>query len=246
MSRTPPFRHPFIPEPLCRLQRQTRRATFGGRRGVGVVLTALAAPVLLCLRHLDSAESSRFEGFSFPAAAHFRSLHEGLQRQWLDDTGARDAFAGRSRSSSLADIDIHHHTSLRAEEASGSSTPIQNILGQDLEVCSTEPLTGWFRDGYCNTDRADAGAHLVCIQMTEDFLKYQQKIGNDLSTPAPMYGFPGLRPDNRWCVCASRWAEAAIAGVVAPVVAEATHEKALNFSPKEALLRYTVGSTSSS
>mmetsp|Transcript_29939 Transcript_29939/g.78926 ORF Transcript_29939/g.78926 Transcript_29939/m.78926 type:complete len:219 (-) Transcript_29939:60-716(-) len=117
---------------------------------------------------------------------------------------------------------------------------ILNAVGGPLEQCSTDPLTGWFRDGYCRTDESDLGRHLVCVETTAEFLEYQRKIGNDLSTPAPMYGFPGLVPGNSWCVCASRWAEAVIGGVTAPLRAKASHAKALDFAPEETILRNAI------
>eukprot|EP00419_Tripos_fusus_P089092 CAMPEP_0172858044 /NCGR_PEP_ID=MMETSP1075-20121228/65499_1 /TAXON_ID=2916 /ORGANISM="Ceratium fusus, Strain PA161109" /LENGTH=141 /DNA_ID=CAMNT_0013705487 /DNA_START=257 /DNA_END=679 /DNA_ORIENTATION=- len=113
---------------------------------------------------------------------------------------------------------------------------VENVLGEALERCSVDPLTGWFRDGYCRTDESDRGRHLVCVQTTQDFLQHQRSIGNDLSTPAPMYGFPGLSPGDSWCVCASRWAEAVIAGIAAPIRAKATHAKARDFAPEATLL----------
>ena len=88
----------------------------------------------------------------------------------------------------------------------------KNVLGGPLLPCSLEPLTGWYRDGCCNTDAADAGLHTVCAVMTEEFLSFSQSAGNDLSTPRPEYGFPGLNPGDRWCLCAGRWEEARVAG----------------------------------
>lgn len=116
----------------------------------------------------------------------------------------------------------------------------KNVLGGDLERCSVDPLTGWYRDGYCRTDQSDAGRHLVCVDTTSEFLQHQKSIGNDLSTPMPMYAFPGLKPGDSWCVCASRWAEAVIAGVNAPIRARATHAKALKFAPEETLKRLAI------
>jgi uncharacterized protein (DUF2237 family) len=93
-----------------------------------------------------------------------------------------------------------------------------------------EPLTGWHRDGCCNTDAADAGLHTVCAVMTEEFLAFSQSAGNDLSTPRPEYGFPGLNPGDRWCLCAGRWEEARVAGFAPEVVLEATHAKTLGIT----------------
>ena len=103
----------------------------------------------------------------------------------------------------------------------------RNVLGGLLQVCSMAPLTGFARDGLCRTGPQDLGSHTVCVQMTEAFLDYSLQRGNDLVTPATEYGFPGLKPGDRWCVCALRWLEAAEAGVAPPVVLDATHERAL-------------------
>ena len=114
--------------------------------------------------------------------------------------------------------------------------PVQrNILGDELAVCSLEPLTGFYRDGRTTTGPEDLGSHTVCVMVTADFLEHQQQIGNDLSTPLPQYGFPGLRPGDHWAVCAGRWLESFEAGVKAPVVARATNEAALSIVPLEAL-----------
>ena len=102
-----------------------------------------------------------------------------------------------------------------------------NVLGGPLALCSLEPLTGWHRDGCCNTDDRDQGRHVVCAVVTAEFLAFSAGIGNDLSTPRPEYGFPGLVPGDRWCLCAARWEEARVAGVAPEVVLEATHAKAL-------------------
>ena len=104
-----------------------------------------------------------------------------------------------------------------------------NVLGGDLEPCSFDPLTGYFRDGFCRTEGRDPGFHAVCAVMTEEFLEFSQSVGNDLSTPQPQWMFPGLQPGDRWCVVAGRWAEALEAGVAPPVVLEATHASALEF-----------------
>ena len=104
-----------------------------------------------------------------------------------------------------------------------------NVLGEPLEMCSAYPLTGFYRDGCCRTGAEDQGMHTVCAVMTDAFLKFSVKAGNDLATPRPEYGFPGLKPGDRWCVCLARWAEAYQANVVAPVILEATHISALEF-----------------
>lgn len=104
-----------------------------------------------------------------------------------------------------------------------------NVLGGELLPCSFEPLTGYYRDGCCNTGGDDYGVHTVCVVMTDEFLAFSTSVGNDLSTPAPQYGFPGLRAGDRWCLCASRWSEAFDAGAAPKVVLEATHMSTLDF-----------------
>lgn len=103
----------------------------------------------------------------------------------------------------------------------------RNVLGGLLERCSLQPRTGWFRDGSCRTEDADVGRHVVCAMMTERFLEFSRRRGNDLSTPAPEHGFPGLEPGDYWCLCAARWQEALEAGVAPPVWLAATHSAAL-------------------
>jgi uncharacterized protein (DUF2237 family) len=120
--------------------------------------------------------------------------------------------------------------------------PSLNVLGGELEPCSTRPRTGFFRDGSCATATEDFGAHVVCCQVTEEFLEFSKQAGNDLSTPQPALGFPGLRPGDRWCVCATRWKEAFEAGVAAPVVLEATHVNALDIIPIEELRKHALTS----
>lgn len=110
-----------------------------------------------------------------------------------------------------------------------------NVLGGELEPCSVDPATGFFRDGYCRTEGRDPGFHVVCAVMTEEFLEFSLRVGNDLSTPRPEWRFPGLRPGDRWCVVALRWQEALEAGVAPPVVLEATHASALEFVSLEDL-----------
>ena len=105
----------------------------------------------------------------------------------------------------------------------------KNVLGTDLVPCSYDPLTGYFRDGCCNTDASDLGSHLVCVRVTSDFLAFSEKRGNDLVTPRPEYRVAGLQPGDRWCLCANRWREALEAGAAPPVVLESTHIKALDF-----------------
>ena len=113
--------------------------------------------------------------------------------------------------------------------------PSINVLGGVLEPCSTRPVTGFYRDGCCNTGAEDLGLHTVCVVLTAEFLLFSKSRGNDLSTPMPQYGFPGLNPGDRWCLCASRWKEAFEAGVPPQVVLEATHENALQYVPLRAL-----------
>ncbi|SDB32503.1 hypothetical protein SAMN02927895_01147 [Belnapia rosea] len=102
-----------------------------------------------------------------------------------------------------------------------------NVLGSPLLPCSVAPLTGFYRDGCCNTGIEDRGLHTVCVQVTAEFLAFSRSCGNDLSTPVPQYGFPGLRPGDRWCLCAARWEQARQAGVAPRVLLEATHVAAL-------------------
>ena len=106
----------------------------------------------------------------------------------------------------------------------------QNVLGGELQPCSYDPLTGWFRDGCCNTDSGDYGVHTVCAVMTAEFLEFSRSAGNDLSTPQPNIGFDGLAPGDHWCLCAPRWAEALAAGAAPRVVLEATHARTLEWA----------------
>lgn len=103
----------------------------------------------------------------------------------------------------------------------------RNVLGSLLQACSVAPMTGFFRDGVCHIGPQDPGSHTVCARMTEAFLDYSRQRGNDLVTPVPEFDFPGLKPGDRWCVCAARWLEAAEDGVAPPVILDATHERAL-------------------
>ncbi len=104
-----------------------------------------------------------------------------------------------------------------------------NVLGSALLPCSYDPLTGYLRDGCCRTDESDAGSHLICTRVTAEFLEFQRALGNDLITPRPEWRFAGLKPGDRWCVCASRWRQALLAGLAPPVILECTHIKALEF-----------------
>ncbi len=119
-------------------------------------------------------------------------------------------------------------------------TEARNVLGQQLEICCTSPMTGYYRDGKCNTGGGDFGAHVVCAQVTEEFLAFTQSRGNDLSTAVPAFNFPGLKPGDRWCLCASRWKEALDAGVAPPIVLSATHASALEYVSMEELKQHAV------
>ncbi|MFZ9739610.1 MAG: DUF2237 family protein [Prochlorotrichaceae cyanobacterium] len=119
-------------------------------------------------------------------------------------------------------------------------TSASNVLGQPLQPCSTNPLTGFYRDGCCNTGAGDYGAHLVCAEMTAAFLEFSKSRGNDLSTPVPAYQFPGLKPGDRWCLCASRWQEALEAGAAPRVVLESTHALTLEYASLADLKQYAV------
>jgi hypothetical protein len=116
----------------------------------------------------------------------------------------------------------------------------RNVLGGELAPCSTRPLTGFFRNGCCETGPDDTGLHTVCCVMTAEFLAFSQSVGNDLTTPQPLYGFPGLKPGDRWCLCAPRWKEALDAGLAPPVVLEATHEETLAITPLGILKDHAV------
>ena len=115
------------------------------------------------------------------------------------------------------------------------------VLGGPLEPCGFDPVTGFWRDGTCRTGGQDLGVHAVCAVMTDEFLEYSRSVGNDLSTPRPEWGVPGLREGDRWCLCADRWQQALEAGVAPPVVLEATHALALEFSSLESLREYAFG-----
>ena len=111
----------------------------------------------------------------------------------------------------------------------------KNVLGTELQIAGTSPITGFYRDGFCSTGTADRGIHVVAAIVTDKFLQYSKARGNDLITPSPTYGFPGLKAGDKWCLCAARWKEAYDAGVAPPVVLEATHEKALEYATLEEL-----------
>ena len=116
----------------------------------------------------------------------------------------------------------------------------KNIFGEPLKSCCTSPVTGYFRDGFCRTDKSDLGSHTVCVVVTEDFLEFSKRKGNDLITPNPVYSFPGLKEGDKWCLCALRWKEAYEAGCAPKVELESTDEKALRFIKMEDLISCAV------
>ena len=115
-----------------------------------------------------------------------------------------------------------------------------NVFGEELAGCSDNPVTGFFRDGCCNTSDADTGSHTVCVEVTREFLEFSRFRGNDLSTPHPEFRFPGLKPGDRWCLCAARWLEAQEAGMAPRVLLKGTHERALEVVPFDLLKRFAV------
>jgi uncharacterized protein (DUF2237 family) len=115
-----------------------------------------------------------------------------------------------------------------------------NVFGETIESCSEKPMTGFYRDGCCNTGKEDAGSHTVCVQVTREFLEFSRLRGNDLSTPRPEFGFAGLQPGDRWCLCAARWQEALDAGHAPRVYLRATHQRALEIVPLAALRPFAV------
>jgi uncharacterized protein len=117
----------------------------------------------------------------------------------------------------------------------------RNVLGGELQPCSYDPLTGFFRDGCCNTREDDVGTHVMCVKVTAEFLRYSKQRGNDLSSARPEYRFRGLNPGDRWCLCATRWVQACEAGMAPPVVLEATHERALDHVTIETLQSFAFG-----
>lgn len=117
-------------------------------------------------------------------------------------------------------------------------TEAENVLGVKLEVCCASPMTGFYRDGKCNTGAGDLGAHVVCAEVTEEFLAFTKSRGNDLNTPVPMSNFPGLKSGDRWCLCAARWQEALDAGVAPPVILSATHAAVLEYVSLDELKKH--------
>ena len=122
-------------------------------------------------------------------------------------------------------------------------TAHKNVLGSALQVCSMEPLTGFTREGSCVVTEDDIGVHGVCVVVSEEFLEFSKRVGNDLSTPMPLYGFSGLKPGDRWCLCAPRWREALENGMAPPVDLMATHESTLEYATLADLLLHSIGST---
>ena len=127
-----------------------------------------------------------------------------------------------------------------SEQQWGGRLPARNVLGEPLELCSIQPMTGFYRDGCCNTGRQDVGSHTVGVVMTDAFLRFSKSRGNDLSTPVPEIGFAGLKAGDRWCLCAPRWQEAFEAGKAPRVVLRATHERALDYCELADLKRYAI------
>jgi uncharacterized protein (DUF2237 family) len=119
----------------------------------------------------------------------------------------------------------------------------KNVLGSPLQICSLDPLTGFTREGSCKVTEEDVGVHGVCVIVSEEFLAFSKRVGNDLSTPMPLYGFAGLKPGDRWCLCASRWREALENGMAPPVDLMATHESALEYATLADFLLHSIGST---
>lgn len=131
-------------------------------------------------------------------------------------------------------------SSARGAAARQTRGMARNVLGGELEPCGTEPVTGFYRDGCCTTGPEDLGLHTICAVVTAEFLDHQRRIGNDLSTPVPLWGFPGLVPGDRWCVTARNWLLAYGDGLAAPVVLASTHERTLDVVPLEALREHAV------
>ena len=116
----------------------------------------------------------------------------------------------------------------------------RNVLGQELQICCTDPMTGFFRNGKCDTSPQDSGVHVVCARLTAEFLEFTKARGNDLSTPIPAYNFPGLKPGDCWCLCAARWKESLDAGYAPPIVLASTHEAVLDYVSLEVLQEHSV------
>jgi hypothetical protein len=117
---------------------------------------------------------------------------------------------------------------------------VKNVLGETLKVCCTSPMTGFYRNGFCETGPRDLGTHVVCAEVTEEFLEFTSSEGNDLIRPSPEHGFPGLTPGDRWCLCVSRWKEALDAGIAPPVVLAATNQATIKYVSLDDLKKYAV------
>ncbi len=145
------------------------------------------------------------------------------------------------KTSSLSSVFVEAR---RSEEIRPSENPhvrtAKNVIGSELQACSLTPPTGFYRDGCCNTGATDSGLHLVCAEMTAEFLDFSRQRGNDLMTPNPLMNFPGLKPGDRWCLCVQRWQEALRAGLAPPIVLTATHISALEFVSLEELEAHAV------
>ncbi|MEM6812617.1 MAG: DUF2237 domain-containing protein [Pseudomonadota bacterium] len=119
----------------------------------------------------------------------------------------------------------------------------KNVLGSQLELCCSDPITGFYRNGFCQTGSQDVGTHVACAKVTDEFLEFSKSRGNDLSTPRPEFSFPGLKAGDKWCLCASRWTEALEAGVAPLLNLKATHEKMLEYAEIEVLKKYAIDSS---
>lgn len=135
---------------------------------------------------------------------------------------------------------INFSVSVRVDMSVITAEKSVNVLGETLQSCGQDPLTGFFRDGHCNTCEEDAGSHTVCIEVSKEFLEFSRFRGNDLSTPHEEFNFPGLRPGDRWCLCAARWLEAHEGGMAPRVVLTSTHAKALEIVSLELLRKHAV------
>jgi uncharacterized protein len=190
--------------------------------------------------------------FSGSGLTSFRRGPEARSRPcWLPNEQERDrppringgAHCRRPAVAGIGNVaGVQGSAMLRDDSGNGGGRPNapRNVRGDRLEDCSMKPLTGFFRDGCCNTSREDVGGHTVCAVMTAEFLGFSKSCGNDLSTPMPEFGFPGLRPGDRWCLCAPRWQEALEAGQAPRVVLRATHEGALDYCALADLKRFAV------
>lgn len=130
--------------------------------------------------------------------------------------------------------------SIEPKDFGGGRRPSRNVFGEPLQACSMTPRTGFFRNGCCDTGPQDAGSHTVCVEATEEFLQFSKMRGNDLSTPMPDYGFAGLKPGDRWCLCAPRWQEAFEANMAPPVILRATHMGALDYCSLAELKKHAI------